>query len=68
VSNIPVLYFLGLYWHIRGSAFLGWVKDDAEYIRSRSCPTAGNRRPTAANRQHPDAGASQEESIHAEPQ
>jgi putative flavoprotein involved in K+ transport len=27
------LYFLGLYWqHTRGSALLGWVKDDAEFI------------------------------------
>jgi putative flavoprotein involved in K+ transport len=27
------LYFLGLPWqHTRGSALLGWVKDDAEYL------------------------------------
>ena len=27
------LYFLGLPWlHTRGSALLGWVKDDAQYI------------------------------------
>ena len=27
------LYFLGLPWqHTRGSALLGWVKDDAEFI------------------------------------
>jgi putative flavoprotein involved in K+ transport len=27
------LYFLGLYWqHTRGSALLGWVKDDAEFL------------------------------------
>jgi putative flavoprotein involved in K+ transport len=33
VSAIPGLYFLGLPWqHTRGSALLGWVKDDAEYI------------------------------------
>ena len=31
----PVSYFLGLPWqHTRGSALLGWVKDDAEYIAS----------------------------------
>ena len=31
--RIPGLYFLGLPWqHTRGSALLGWVKDDAEYI------------------------------------
>jgi putative flavoprotein involved in K+ transport len=33
VTDLPGLYFLGLYWqHTRGSALLGWVKDDAEYI------------------------------------
>jgi putative flavoprotein involved in K+ transport len=33
VSDTPGLYFLGLQWqHTRGSALLGWVKDDAEYI------------------------------------
>jgi len=27
------LYFLGLYWQwTRGSALIGWVKDDAEFI------------------------------------
>jgi putative flavoprotein involved in K+ transport len=33
VTRSPGLYFLGLLWqHTRGSALLGWVKDDAEYI------------------------------------
>jgi putative flavoprotein involved in K+ transport len=33
VTGSPGLYFLGLAWqHTRGSALLGWVKDDAEYI------------------------------------
>jgi FtsP/CotA-like multicopper oxidase with cupredoxin domain/cation diffusion facilitator CzcD-associated flavoprotein CzcO len=33
VTESPGLYFLGLSWqHTRGSALLGWVKDDAEYI------------------------------------
>ncbi|MFL5829054.1 MAG: flavin-containing monooxygenase [Solirubrobacteraceae bacterium] len=33
VTAIPGLYFLGLPWqHTRGSALLGWVKDDAEHI------------------------------------
>jgi putative flavoprotein involved in K+ transport len=32
-TNSPGLYFLGLSWqHTRGSALLGWVKEDAEYI------------------------------------
>jgi len=33
VTASPGLYFLGLGWqHTRGSALLGWVKDDAEFI------------------------------------
>ena len=33
VTSVPGLYFLGLPWqHTRGSALLGWVKDDAQYI------------------------------------
>jgi putative flavoprotein involved in K+ transport len=33
VTASPGLYFLGLTWqHTRGSALLGFVKDDAEYI------------------------------------
>jgi len=36
VADAAGLYFLGLSWqHTRGSALLGWVKDDAEYIASR---------------------------------
>jgi putative flavoprotein involved in K+ transport len=33
VTATPGLYFLGLPWqHTRGSALLGWVKDDAQYL------------------------------------
>lgn len=36
VTETPGLYFLGLPWqHTRGSALLGWVKDDAEFIAQR---------------------------------
>jgi putative flavoprotein involved in K+ transport len=36
VTDIPGLYFLGLTWqHTRGSALIGWVKDDAEFIAAR---------------------------------
>jgi putative flavoprotein involved in K+ transport len=36
VTESPGLYFLGLLWqHTRGSALLGWVKDDAEYIAQK---------------------------------
>ena len=33
LTDLPGLYFLGLYWQwTRGSALIGWVRDDAEYI------------------------------------
>jgi putative flavoprotein involved in K+ transport len=33
VTDVPGLYFLGLTWQwTRGSALIGWVKDDAEFI------------------------------------
>jgi putative flavoprotein involved in K+ transport len=36
VTDMPGVYFLGLLWmHTRGSALLGWVKDDARYIAER---------------------------------
>jgi len=71
VTQNPGLYFLGLYWqHTRGSALLGWVKDDAEYIATQVQILADSRKlqPTGSSREHPDAGTSQEESDHAEPQ
>jgi putative flavoprotein involved in K+ transport len=49
VTASPGLYFLGLPWqHTRGSALLGWVKDDAEYLAHRICATASAHRPGAA--------------------
>ncbi len=36
VTDVPGLYFLGLSWqHTRGSALLGWVKEDAEFIAAQ---------------------------------
>jgi putative flavoprotein involved in K+ transport len=36
VTDVRGLYFLGLSWqHTRGSALLGWVKDDAEFIAAQ---------------------------------
>lgn len=36
VTDVPGLYFLGLTWqHTRGSALIGWVKDDAQFIVER---------------------------------
>jgi putative flavoprotein involved in K+ transport len=71
VTDLPGLYFLGLYWqHTRGSALLGWVKDDAEYIATQiqTLANSRDRRRTAANRAHPDTRQSQKEALHVEPQ
>ncbi len=36
VTDVPGLYFLGLTWqYTRGSALIGWVKDDAEFSAER---------------------------------
>ena len=36
VTDVRGLYFLGLTWqYTRGSALIGWVKDDAEFIAER---------------------------------
>ena len=36
VTEVPGLYFVGLPWqHTRGSALLGWVKDDAQFVAQR---------------------------------
>jgi putative flavoprotein involved in K+ transport len=41
VTASPGLYFLGLPWlHTRGSALLGWVKDDAEHLARRVASVA----------------------------
>jgi putative flavoprotein involved in K+ transport len=42
VTDTAGLFFLGLPWqHTRGSALLGWVKDDADYIAGRIAERAG---------------------------
>jgi putative flavoprotein involved in K+ transport len=41
VTDVPGLYFLGLPWqHTRGSALVGWVKDDARFIAERIAESA----------------------------
>ena len=46
---MPGLYFLGLPWqHTRGSALLGWVKDDAQYVASQIGAFARSHTPTTA--------------------
>jgi putative flavoprotein involved in K+ transport len=42
VTESPGLYFIGLPWlHTRGSALLGWVKDDAQFLAERIRAHAG---------------------------
>ena len=44
VTSSPGLSFLGLPWqHTRGSALLGWVKDDAAHLATRIAARAGSR-------------------------
>jgi len=52
VTKLPGLYFLGLTWqHTRGSALIGWVKDDAEFIANRIAALSGSEAdPPAADR------------------
>ena len=55
VTDIPGLFFLGLSWqHTRGSALLGWVKDDAEFIATK-IDTAVPAQAAATNRPQPGA-------------
>jgi putative flavoprotein involved in K+ transport len=54
VTDVPGLYFLGLTWqHTRGSALIGWVKDDAEFIAKRIAA----HRPTGARERRPARAA-----------
>ena len=47
VTAIPGLYFLGQAWlHTRGSALIGFVKDDAEFIAERIEANAGSVAPS----------------------
>jgi putative flavoprotein involved in K+ transport len=44
ITDVPGLYFLGLPWqHTRGSALLGWVKEDAEFIADEIANATKNR-------------------------
>jgi putative flavoprotein involved in K+ transport len=57
VTCSPGLYFLGLTWqYTRGSALLGWVKDDAEFLAGRIAAHAaanGAREPEHADAARP---------------
>jgi putative flavoprotein involved in K+ transport len=67
VTDVPGLYFLGLSWqHTRGSALLGFVEDDAEFIAGRIEAAAPSTTPSAGEAPHsdgalmPQAGAATE--------
>jgi putative flavoprotein involved in K+ transport len=48
VTGSAGLYFLGLPWqHTRGSALLGWVKDDAEFVAQQIETYGGSRTASA---------------------
>ena len=48
VTDTPGLYFLGLTWqYTRGSALIGWVKDDAEFIANEIAAHEESKAPAA---------------------
>jgi putative flavoprotein involved in K+ transport len=56
VTDVPGLYFLGLTWqHTRGSALIGFIKDDAEFIAAKIAEYQQSMRP--AQTDTPVAGA-----------
>ena len=65
VTDVPGLYFLGLTWqHTRGSALIGWVKNDAEFIAEQIAAfqddpqeLADAREPAADDRSEAPAGS-----------
>jgi putative flavoprotein involved in K+ transport len=49
VPDVPGLYFLGLTWqHTRGSALIGFIKDDAEFIAAKIAGHQQSTRQTQA--------------------
>jgi putative flavoprotein involved in K+ transport len=58
VTDAPGLYFLGLTWqHTRGSALIGWVKDDAEFLAERIEALQEAREQTAPEHAESGVGA-----------
>jgi putative flavoprotein involved in K+ transport len=44
VTDVPGLYFLGVTWqYTRGSALIGWVKDDAQFIAEQIAAYPGSK-------------------------
>jgi putative flavoprotein involved in K+ transport len=57
VTDVPGLSFLGLTWqHTRGSALIGWVKDDAQFISERIAALQVAKTQAAPERGHEEAG------------
>jgi putative flavoprotein involved in K+ transport len=55
VTDVPGLYFLGLTWQwTRGSALIGWVKDDAAFLAERIAALDGAKTRSVPERE-PDA-------------
>jgi putative flavoprotein involved in K+ transport len=49
VTDVPRLYFLGLTWqHTRGSALIGFIKDDAEFIAEKIAEYQQSKAPAQA--------------------
>jgi putative flavoprotein involved in K+ transport len=49
VTDVPGLYFLGLTWqHTRGSALIGFIKDDAEFIAEKIAEYQQSKGPAQA--------------------
>ena len=60
VTELPGLHFLGLTWqHTRGSALIGFIKDDAEFIAEKIADYHQSNRPAEAG-SRVDAGAASE--------
>jgi putative flavoprotein involved in K+ transport len=58
VTDVPGLYFLGLTWQwTRGSALIGWVKDDAAFLMERLAATNEAKTKTEPQRAPEAAGA-----------
>ena len=60
VTDVPGLYFLGLTWQwTRGSALIGWVKDDAAFLTERIAASNEAKTRTVPERAPEAAGAAE---------
>jgi putative flavoprotein involved in K+ transport len=58
VTDVPGLYFLGLTWQwTRGSALIGWVKNDAQFLIERIAASNEAKTRTVPERAPGAAGA-----------